>query len=140
MRQFCGKIEGEALRRLVIVVTILIPRRCIMGDKPERFEVCGSEGAWAKYLQDGTEGELPAAPADEVLNAIAEARDIDIGYAIIEGDMDTHKIRRHIMCNVRISHSEIRANADFSEATFSGRARFIFRGLRTEVPANSRDT
>ncbi len=64
-----------------------------------------------------------------ILDAIVERWDIDIRYAIIDGDLDISPIANQlkddkgkpiIKGDVSIYDSEIRGNANFSSATFSG--------------------
>lgn len=88
------------------------------------------------FVRHGTKGERIEVSADEVLNAIAEGRDIDIEDAVIGGNLDIGKIenrlerngndRSVIRGNIAIQHSEIRGDVYFTFVTFSGRAYFAF--------------
>ena len=73
------------------------------------------------FIRHGEEGELIEVSADEVLNAMAEGRDIDIEYAIISGYL---KRRGHLKGSIRIWHSEIHGNIYFSKAIFRGTVSF----------------
>ena len=86
------------------------------------------------FERHGTEEKRIGVKADEVLEAIAEGRDIHIEYANIDGYLDIRKIddklKRDEKCrllvkgNIGIMHSEIRGDAVFMAATFSGDANF----------------
>ena len=90
-----------------------------MEEKPEPFK---RHGKSAK--------ERIEVRADDVLNAIAEGRDIDVECADIQRDLDIRRIddrlerddddRCIIMGNVSIVDGTIGGNADFTEASFSG--------------------
>ena len=87
------------------------------------------------FVRQGTEEERIEVAADEVLNAIAEGRDIDIAYAVINGDLNIGKIKNRldrdqsdklvIQVNVKIQYSEIRGHTTVIFAAFSRRASFI---------------
>ena len=117
-----------------IVSVMPLSRRRIMQENRGTFERRGTEEAWLKFRQDGTEEGLPKIPSGEVLDAIARAQDIDIEYAIIEGALDIRNVADRLERNedgkllvnvkVSISRSVIRGNAGFWAATFSRYADF----------------
>ncbi len=86
------------------------------------------------FERRGAEAEPIRVEADEVLEAIAEGRDIRIEYAVIDGDLDIQKIKGQLEQDERgrlllkgyieIRNSEVSENADFSSAKFSGNADF----------------
>ncbi len=112
-----------------------------------RGEVPTFEQRPEPFIRQGMPGEEPIEiVADEVLNAIAAGRDIEIEYAIIDGDLDTGMIAEHlefdengnpiIWGNIVIRSSEIRGytmfcsntfrgDSTFSSVTFSGDADFL---------------
>ena len=51
------------------------------------------------FTRHGTEEKRIEISADEILNAIAEGRDVDIKYAVIEGDLDIRKIGHQLERN-----------------------------------------
>ena len=99
------------------------------------------------FVRHETEENQVELSADEVLSAIAEGRDVDIEYAVIEGDLDIEKIRDDlaeedgrpvISCDVKIRDSTIKGETDFSHTTFSGGANFGGATFSGEI-ANFRD-
>ena len=111
------------------------------------------------FVRHGTKEESVKVSADEVLNAIAEGRDVDIEYAIIEGDLDIDRIADQLgrdedsklivegkmkMCNSRvcmqISFDEVRfiGRADFAASAFSSDV--YFSGATFSRPADFADT
>lgn len=98
------------------------------------------EGKLEPFCQHGMPGKLIEISADEVLDAIAEERDIRVEYALIIGDLNIRGITSQ--GDILIQSSEIRGktnfacttfkkNADFSDTTFIGGADFksaTFRG------------
>ena len=86
------------------------------------------------FVRHGTEENRVEVSADDVLNAIAEGRDIDIEWAVIEGDLDIEKIRDDlveqdgrevIFCDVKIRYSTIKGKTCFRQAAFTGDAVFV---------------
>lgn len=84
------------------------------------------------FVRRATEEERVEILAGEVLDAIAQGRDIDIKYATILGDLDIGKIENRndskfcIKGNVCIVFRKIRGYADLSIATFSRNADFMY--------------
>ena len=85
------------------------------------------------FRRHGTDEDQVELSADEVLNAIAEGREIDIEWAVIEGDLDIKKIRDDlakedgrslIRCNVKIQRSTIKGETNFGQARFCGDVEF----------------
>jgi hypothetical protein len=101
----------------------------------ETFEIQGNEEAWEKYRKDGSEDGVTRIPADEVLKAITEGKNIDIQYAIIDGDLDINAIaerldkdekgRLIIKGSMVVYHSKINGMASFSGTIFNGIIDFI---------------
>ena len=86
------------------------------------------------FVRHGTEENQVEVSANEILNAIAEGRDIDIEWAVIEGDLDIEKIRDGldeedgrsvVRCNVKIWYGAIKGKTGFRQARFSGDAYFF---------------
>jgi uncharacterized protein YjbI with pentapeptide repeats len=85
------------------------------------------------FKRHGKKDEPVEVKGNEVLEAIAEGWDIDIAYAVIDGDLHIRAIADRIRDedgkltvrgNVKIQQSEIRGYASFISATFSGNADF----------------
>ena len=86
------------------------------------------------FERRGTLEEPIEVKADEVLEAIAEGRDVHIEYADIQGSLDIREVEARldrndddmprIMSDARISNSTIHGNVHFSRAFFSGNAVF----------------
>ena len=86
------------------------------------------------FVRHGTKEERIKVSADEILNAIAEGRDIDIQYAIIDGNLDIKEqedeLRRGedgrlvIKGDIGIANSEIPGNADLRMTRFGGSVNF----------------
>ena len=99
------------------------------------------------FVQHGTEEERLEVSADDILNAIAEKRDIDIKYAIIDGDLDIMMVSDRledgedgmssIEKSVRIEDSEILNNVDFSFITFNEQVSFLSSAFNGELSFSS---
>ena len=86
------------------------------------------------FKERGTEQNPKTVQAKDVLEAIAEGRDIDIEYAVIDGELDIRQIeerleqdeqgRSTIRGGIRICNATFSGKAYFSGATFSGGADF----------------
>ena len=90
----------------------------------------------------GTKEEKLKVTADDVLNVIAEGRDVHVEYAVIVGDLDIESIadqlerdengKRVIRGDILIQFSEIRGKTNFASATFDGNVGFVstnFNGM-----------
>ena len=99
------------------------------------------------FVRHGTNEDLMEVPADNILNAIAEGRDIDVKYAVIDGDLDIMSVADQLEENedgdwivkgdVRIANSEIRDGLDFSLVTFEGRVIFSSSVFNAQVNFSS---
>ena len=100
-----------------------------------RDEVPTFEQRPEPFIRQGMPGEEPVeVTADEVLNAIAEGKDIEIEYAVIKGDLDTGMIAEHleldedgnpvIWGNIVFRSTEIRGYTIFSSIIFRGDSTF----------------
>ncbi len=85
------------------------------------------------FIQHGKKGDKVEIPADDVLNAIAEGRGINIKDAIIKGNLNVDEIagldwdednKLIIPISIKIRWSEIHGNAGFASVTFSKTANF----------------
>jgi len=106
-------------------------------EKPEPFE------------RRGTKEQPLEITADEVLNAIADGRDVTIEYCVINGDLDIRKIasrlerdgtgRLVIKGNLAILFTEIHGDAYFSSASFStsGRSEWASKSVFLQLSINS---
>jgi uncharacterized protein YjbI with pentapeptide repeats len=97
------------------------------------------------FVRQGTLEAKTKVPADDVLNAIAAGRDIDIGYVIIDGDLDIGEIAGQLQrdesgkpviwgdigmrnCEIRgytFSSATFRGSSIFSSTTFIGDTDFV---------------
>jgi len=99
------------------------------------------------FVQHGTSEDLVEVPADDILNAIAEGRGIDVEYAVIDGDLDIMSVADQLEENedgdwivkedVRIADSEIRDGLDFSLVAFAGRVVFPSSVFNAQVAFSS---
>ena len=86
------------------------------------------------FTRQGTSEERITIAADDVLDAVAMGRSIDIRHAVIDGDLDIGKItdrlglgedgRSIVPADLRILSSEIRGYTIFSTATLKGSSDF----------------
>ena len=109
------------------------------------------------FVRHGAEDQRIEIGADEVLEAIAEGRDVDIEYAVIRGDLNIAKVRDRLEKDergnavipgvVRVTYSQIQ-RADFAGTTFFQHAHFwdatfsqwaVFRGATFSQRADFRD-
>lgn len=94
------------------------------------------------FTRRGTKEEPVEVSADEILEAIAEGRDIDVHHAIIEGDLRIVKVADRlekqrtskygsqkkpiIEGNIRIFYGTIYGETEFFDTIFSGKVDFSF--------------
>ncbi|MFC1716975.1 potassium channel family protein [Candidatus Poribacteria bacterium] len=96
------------------------------------------------FTRHGTEEEPTKVSADEILNAIAEGRDVDVRYAEIDGEMNMREVDSQfegeengtpiVGGNIAICHSRITGNIYFSGLIFTKSA--DFRGSSFESAAS----
>lgn len=104
------------------------------------------EGELEPFVRHGTDEERIEISADEILNAIAQKRDIDVKYAVIVGNLDVRGIQEQLKLppksegtmdqfaaalalpvmasDLVIGCSEIRGNVFFDQLEFNGNVLF----------------
>ena len=100
-----------------------------------KLEIRGTKETWEKYLKDGTKDDVLVIPVCMILKSIVEEKDIDIQYAILDGNLDVYDIAGQldkgnkggpiIKGNVLIYNGEFRGVVDFSSAIFNDATDFI---------------
>ena len=99
-------------------------------------------GSSDPFIRHGTPDRQMELSADEVLNAIAAARDVDVEYAIIRGDLNIMKIaggfqqedgKPVIKGNIGVRFSRIIGGLAFSSARFDGNISLISNTFERHV-------
>jgi len=110
------------------VISVLLACFCIFW----LADLC--QGNSDPLTRHGTPDELMEVSADEILNAIAAARDVDIEYATIRGDLSIMKVagrlqqeggKPAIKSSIGIRFCRILGDVAFSSARFDGNVSFV---------------
>ena len=99
------------------------------------------------FVRHGTKDERIEVSADDILDAVAEGKDIDIKHASIDGELNAMMISDQlkededgswcIKGSIKIEESEIHSDVDFSLITFDGDLSFLSSVFDGEVAFSS---